>query len=208
MHWFPEVPSIDCPPEIPLVPEDKAGDCWPFMRSVFILITQAAVTLTLLGWMFSDAEVRGGVVRALANSDAGWMALAVAAAGVCVFSGVLRWLIFLRMQRFQISLRRVTSIFLIGGFFNLFLFGSVGGDAAKVVCVGRECPGRHTAAILSIFMDHMSGLVALLVLALGFTFARYDVFMRSPLAAGMLGTLVLVVGFLVGGILLCLIVAR
>lgn len=178
------------------------------MRKIFIGTLQAAVTLTLLGWVFSDAEVRHGVRRALGQSDLRWMALAVLSAGVCVFAGVLRWQVFLRMQAFRISLRRVTSMFLLGGFFNLFFFGSVGGDAAKVVCIAREAPGRHTASILSILMDHMSGLVALVLIAAAFTFVQYDYFMQTPLAKGMLGTLILVMALSLGGIVLCLIAAR
>ncbi len=178
------------------------------MRRTLIATGQATVTLALLAWIFSDGEVRAGVARALAESHAGWMALAVASAGVCVFTGALRWLIFLRMQGFAIRFPKVTAIFLVGGFFNLFLFGSLGGDAAKVVCVGRECPGRHTAAILSIMMDHMSGLVALLGMAVCFTFLRYDLFLATPLAAGMLGILVLLLGVSIGGIAICLVLAR
>lgn len=194
--------------EISLVPSAKAGDCCGSMRGVLIAFVQAAVTVALLGWIFSDAEVREGVADALGESDAGWMTLAVASAGVCVFAGVLRWWIFLRIQRFEISLRRVTAMFLVGGFFNLFLFGSVGGDAAKVVCVGRESPGRHTAAILSIVMDHMSGFVALLAVAVCFTFVRYEVFLETPLAAGMLGTLGLLLGVSFAGMVLSLVLAR
>lgn len=166
------------------------------------------MTITLLGWIFSDAEVRSGVARALAESNTGWMLLAVLSAGICVFTGALRWWIFLHMQRFELSLPRVTSMFLVGGFFNLFLFGSVGGDAAKVVCVGRESPGRHAAAILSIVMDHMSGLVVMLATAVAFTFVRYEYFMETPLATGMLGTLVTVMAVSSGGIVLCLVLGR
>ncbi len=178
------------------------------MRSFLIAIAQAAVTISLLVWVFSDADVRSGVARALSESNPGWMFLAVLSAGVCSLTGALRWWIFLRMQRFEIRLTRVTSMFMVGQFFNLFLFGSVGGDAAKVVCVGRESPGRHAAAILSIVMDHMSGLVVMLATAVAFTFVRYEYFMASPIAAGMLGTLVMVLGISTGGIVLCLIMGR
>jgi uncharacterized membrane protein YbhN (UPF0104 family) len=183
----------------------KSGD---FMRSVLIAVLQVLVTLALLGWIFSDAVVREGVMLALRESDGGWMLLAVLMAGLCVGAGILRWFIFLRMQNFELGLRRVAAMFLLGGFFNLFLFGSLGGDAAKVVCVCRESPGRHTAAILSVLMDHMSGFVALLGLAICFTFVRYDVFMQTPLAAGMLGTLILVLGISLGGVVLSLMLVR
>jgi glycosyltransferase 2 family protein len=180
----------------------------PARRGLLVAALQAAVTLALLGWIFSDGEVREGVARALAHSEAGWMALAVAAAGLCVLTGALRWSIFLRMQGFRISGQRVLSISLVGGFFNLFLFGSLGGDAAKVVCVTRESPGRHTPAILTILMDHMSGFGALLTLAVGFTFVRYDLFFASPLATGMLALLVLVLAVALGGLALGLAAAR
>ena len=178
------------------------------MRRLLIAAVQVTVTVTLLGWIFRDAEVRSGVASALAKSDVAWMALAVAVAGLGVVAGVLRWWVFLRMQGIRIGLSRVTAIFLVGGFFNLFLFGSVGGDAAKVVCVGRERPGRHTAAVLSILMDHMSGMVALLGIAAVFTFGRYDLFLATPLAAGMLGTLILLLAVSLGGMVFCVLLAR
>jgi glycosyltransferase 2 family protein len=177
------------------------------MRKVVITLVQAAITLGLLGWIFHDPEVRRGVAHALRGADPVWMVWAVAAAGVSVLAGGLRWFVFLRILGFRLTLGRTMAVAFVGMFFNLFLFGSIGGDAAKTACVSH---GRThlTPALLSVGMDHLSGFVVLLVLALTFTFARYEVFLETPLAAGMLGTLAAVLILTLLGLGLSLILAR
>jgi len=178
------------------------------MRAFLLFILQAAITLTLLYWIFSDAAVREGVGRVVRGADATWLAWAVVAAGVCVFAGALRWHVFLRLMRFEVSLLQTTRIAVVSGFFNLFLFGSVGGDAAKVVCLNKLVPNRKSDALLTIVMDHMSGFLVVLLMAIGFTFVRYDYFMQTPLAAGMLWSLIAFIGVALVGMIACLVGAR
>lgn len=178
------------------------------MRTTLLFTLQAAITLALLYWIFSDAQVREGVARVVQGAETSWLAWAVVVAGVSVLAGALRWHVFLRMMRFHIPLRQTVRISLISGFFNLFLFGSVGGDAAKVVCVNQLTPNRKSDALLTIVMDHMSGFLILLMMALAFTLMRYDYFMQTPLAAGMLWSLFVFMGVALLGIFACLIGAR
>jgi glycosyltransferase 2 family protein len=178
------------------------------MRAFLLLILQTVITLTLLYWIFSDASVREGVGRVLGGAEGFWLAWAVVAAGVCVLAGAWRWHVFLRLMRFQVSGLQTTRIAVISGFFNLFLFGAVGGDTAKVVCLNQLVPGRKADALLTIVMDHLSGFVVLLLLTLSFTLGRYDYFMRSPLAAGMLWGLIGFVTLSLVGLGACLVAAR
>lgn len=178
------------------------------MRSVLLFLLQAAITVALLIWIFADAQVRLGVLRVLGGADPGWLMAAVVTAGVGVVAGAWRWWVFLRMMRFEVGLRVVTRITLVSGFFNLFLFGSVGGDAAKVVAMSRLVPNRKADALLTIVMDHLSGLVVVMVMTLGFTLGRYEYFMRTPLTAGMMWSMMVFVGVSLVGVVLCLVGAR
>lgn len=178
------------------------------MRAFLLLILQAAITLTLLYWIFSDATVREGVGRVVRGADGVWLAWAVAAAGVCVFAGAVRWHVFLRMMRFEVSWLQTTRMAVVSGFFNLFLFGSVGGDAAKVVFLNKLTPNRKSDALLTIVMDHMSEFLVVLLMAIGFTLVRYDYFMQTPLAAGMLWSLILFMSLALVGMVACLVGAR
>lgn len=169
---------------------------------------QTAATTALLWWIFRDPEVRRGAAHALREADAGWMWLAVAAAGITVIAGGVRWFIFLRILGLKLTLGRTMAISFVGAFFNLFFFGSIGGDAAKAVCVRKDHPSRFATALLSIVMDHMSGFVVVLFLALTLTFMRLKYFMGTPLATSMVGILAVVMGFTLLGIVLSLALAR
>jgi len=62
----------------------------------------------------------------------------------------------------------------IGMFYNLFLPGSVGGDAYKVFLLHEQGVGRTKPLILATLLDRLSGLAMLALLTFGLILLRED----------------------------------
>ena len=91
---------------------------------------------------------------------AGWALTSLLIAGLA-----LRWQIFLREQKIELPFPTIFSLTWAGQFFNSFLPGSTGGDVVKIYQVCRLVPDRKAAAAATVFVDRLSALLALLVLA-------------------------------------------
>jgi glycosyltransferase 2 family protein len=92
---------------------------------------------------------------------AGWALTSLLIAGLA-----LRWQIFLREQKIELPFPTIFSLTWAGQFFNSFLPGSTGGDVVKIYQVCRLVPDRKAAAAATVFVDRLSALLALLVLAI------------------------------------------
>ncbi len=68
-----------------------------------LTVLQVAVTVGLLWWLFHDPERRGVMAAALKVADWRWIMLAIVAAGICEFFGILRWQLFLRMLHIEVA---------------------------------------------------------------------------------------------------------
>ena len=178
------------------------------MKSRIIFLLQLALTLAVLAWIFSTPGVARSVAVAVRAADPVWMTLAIVCAGTSVFAQALRWHFLLKMQGLDLPYWKTCAINLIGEFFGSFFLGGLGGDAAKVLFVAREYPHRKAAALLSVVLDHMSGLLALIVAAGVFTVGRIERFQNSPIAETMLVAVGVYIGVCLLGIATCLFSAR
>ena len=75
-----------------------------------------------------------------------------------------RWRLLLRAVDLTLSLARATRLTFIGAFFNTAIPGATGGDVVKAYYAAKAT-GRPTRAVLSVFVDRISGLLGLAVLA-------------------------------------------
>ncbi len=155
------------------------------MRKKFIFGFQILVSLGLLIWIFSRADLRAHLGRVLEEAEPGWLLAGGLVAGLGIFIGIFRWGIFVRMLGLPVTPREVFRIGMVGAFFNSFLIGAVGGDAVKVIWLAaRGC--RKPAALMSVAMDRMSGVGALVFCSLLFMTDRLDWLRRSVAVAGLI----------------------
>jgi uncharacterized protein (TIRG00374 family) len=63
----------------------------------------------------------------------------------------------------SLSLFSCAKFYLAGMFWNLWMPSSIGGDAARAYLAGKEC-GRLSLAASAVFVDRLTGLIALLVI--------------------------------------------
>jgi uncharacterized protein (TIRG00374 family) len=85
--------------------------------------------------------------------------------GATILLGVIRWRMVLRVQGLDLSLGRAIEISLVAHFFNSFLLGSTGGDLMKAYHAARETHHKKTEAVVTVFVDRLIGLWAMLLFA-------------------------------------------
>ena len=104
----------------------------------------------------------------------GALTLSVALMGVTVLLGVFRWRMALRVQGIELSPGRAMEISFVAHFFNSFLLGSTGGDLMKAYYAARETHHRKTEAVVTVFVDRLIGLWAMLFFASAMMLANME----------------------------------
>lgn len=158
-------------------------------KKALLTLLQVAVTVGLLWWVFHDPEKRIQMAGALGQADWRWLWVGLAVFFGCSVLATIRWKILLAVQGIHMTWLRTWQLFMIGMFFNLFMLGSTGGDVVKMFLTMREVPDKRGAALLSVFMDRVIGMMALILISLAFLYFRYDVLSHSTASAALLNTL-------------------
>lgn len=156
------------------------------MKKKLLLILQAAITIGVLCWIFGNQKTRDQVSEGLKNIEYTWLVLAVLLAGLQPLAGSLRWYLLMRVQGLNLTLKRAFGITLMGQFFNLFLPGGVGGDILRGWYLFQEEPNRKTVGFLSLVMDRILGLLALIAISAVIIALRYEWFMQHPTTSKLL----------------------
>ena len=159
------------------------------MKKALLTLLQVAVTVGLLWWVFHDPDKRAQMAEALRQANWNWLWVGVGIFFGCTFLATVRWKILLNVQGIDMGWVRTWQLFMIGMFFNLFMLGSTGGDVVKMFLTMREARDNKAAALLSVFMDRVIGMMALILISLGFLYFRYDVLSHSPASSALLTTL-------------------
>jgi uncharacterized protein (TIRG00374 family) len=131
------------------------------------IVAGFALLALLYYWRIIDL----GALSVLATRP-GILALALAASLANVPLEALRWHVLLRVQGVELRLWPTTRVFATSVFFANFLPGAAGGDLIRGVYVYRAAPGRRAAAMLSILIDRLIGLVAFVLLGVAAVLLR------------------------------------
>ncbi len=143
------------------------------MKKAAITSLQIAVTLGILYFVFRDPVKRGQMAEALVHANSLWLFLGIVAYGLVEIVAGIRWQVLLRVQGIALTWKRICALVMIGLFFNFLIPGGTGGDVVKLFYLLKETAGQRTAALLSVLVDRLIGLIALIVLAAFFTTARW-----------------------------------
>ena len=103
--------------------------------------------------------------RTISLVHPGAFALSVFFVGVTILLGVIRWRMVLEVQGLHLPMSRATGISFVAQFFNSFLLGSTGGDLIKAYYAARETHHKKTEAVVTVFVDRLMGLWAMLLFA-------------------------------------------
>ena len=103
----------------------------------------SALLVAVLVWSIDWREFAG--LRG--KFAAGPVALATLVAGVALPLHAWRWWLLLRAQGLTLTFGWAHRVTWIGNFYNAFLLGGLGGDAARAVYVCRDEPARQAAGL-------------------------------------------------------------
>jgi uncharacterized membrane protein YbhN (UPF0104 family) len=135
-----------------------------------------AISVALVGWVCRRIDAADFARQFLAQSPS-WLLAAALVVLVQIAMAALRWRQILAGLGVEVPAGTVLSVTYIASFFNCWLLGTVGGDAARAMLAPAQNQGR-TAIVHSVLLDRVLalagmglGILPLAVLDLG-PFAR------------------------------------
>ena len=142
-------------------------------------VARYLVSVALVAWFVVSIDWRqlGGLRGDFAWGLVAWAALL---AGAAYPLHAWRWWLLLRAQGLSLSLGWAHRVTWIGTFYNAFLLGGLGGDAARAFYVCRDEPARRAGGLAATLLDRVMGLVVLMSLAALALVARTGTLMREP----------------------------
>ncbi len=155
----------------------------------------------LLVWLLLHNRDLGVLFRQMLAVDRGPLVIAAALLWTLAVPSALRWSTILGAMGYPIRLRIAFPLVLIGLFFNLTLPSSIGGDAVRMWKIHRVGLAG-TAAVVSVMIDRLVALLALLVLVLVSVPAFFALVPDRAARGGVL--LLLAAGFLAFGAIMVL----
>ncbi len=136
------------------------------VKKTIIQLLRFGIPLGLLIYLIRQAQADEAFER-LHHDPKNW-GLLLGAWALC-FCGVIvtivRWYVLVRALELPFTLRDAFRLGFLGYLLNFVSVGSVGGDLFKAVFIAHEQPGRRTAAVATVAVDRIIGLLALFVLA-------------------------------------------
>lgn len=120
----------------------------------------------------------GKLLDTVRRLDAVSVATAFGLCGALIFLGGLRWREALRVQGLELPMGEVTRISFVAHFFNAFLLGSTGGDVWKAYAAAKTTHHKKAEAALTVFVDRLIGILALLLFAAVFAIPNWPLFVK------------------------------
>jgi uncharacterized protein (TIRG00374 family) len=163
------------------------------MKKIFLTIIQLAVTVGLLYWVYHDPKKLSDMRQALAHARWEWLAAGILSYFIVEIAAAFRWHVLLKVQGINLSLPRLSGLFLIGMFYNQFLPGGTGGDIIKSYLLWKETD-RKAGGLLAVVFDRFVGLVALVAITVTLVSMRFDLLAKTPETQRYLWILLILLG--------------
>ncbi len=138
------------------------------MKKALPILLKLAVTTGLLVWIFREHRFTESILphlRAL-GLNWGWVPAGLAATGLSIGLGALRWQVLLRGQGQAVPMAEVLRVTVVSHFFNITSVGVVGGDAYRVLALMQRPGLRQLPLLVSVMLDHLLGMIGMAVLFL------------------------------------------
>lgn len=144
------------------------------MKAFLIFSLKLVLTGLCLWWAFSQVKFDHSVFTQPGAIDYAWLAGGVALAGTSIVFQGIRWWCFLRGQSLSVSVGRAVELTMIDGLFSLASVSGIGGDAARILLLMRDHPGRKLVIAMAVMADHLAGLVSLAILFFIISVAKFE----------------------------------
>lgn len=180
-------------------PEDELEKKESRLSKTVKLLIKIAIT-ALCFWYISTKIDFSRAWEALLKANWWYLLLAVFAFMFSKLMAAFRLNINFRNIGLQLSEWRNIKLYWLGMFYNLFLPGSISGDAYKVVILRRKFNAPYKKTSIAVLLDRFSGLLALgIILAIYGTIVLDELWWNEVLIAGAIAAVIglyLVVKFL------------
>ena len=130
------------------------------LNRVLKLLLKIAVTIICF-WYISKKIDLHAAKKAFFQANWSWLLLAVLLLMLSKFFSALRLNIYFRNIQIHLPKWKNIKLYWLGMFYNLFLPGSISGDAYKVVLLKRKYNAPYKKTSAAVLLDRFSGLVAL-----------------------------------------------
>jgi uncharacterized protein (TIRG00374 family) len=136
------------------------------LTKIGINILKISLAVGIIAWMIHS----GAIDLKVFHSFFSVQNLVTSFFGVVVafVMSTVRWKLLLKVHDIKISFQNCWQLNLIGLFFNYVVPGGVGGDVIKGFYIVKENPGKRMGAGMSVLMDRVLGLYALVILCMIF----------------------------------------
>lgn len=134
------------------------------LRNVLINITSFAIVITLI--YFTAAGQFKNIASSIRSIKIPLLILAATVYSFSLLITFYRWFFLLKLQKIALSFSESLILHMSGFFFNTTTPGAVSGDLVKMATVMKRDPENRIPAIMTIFMDRLIGLFALIILTL------------------------------------------
>lgn len=142
--------------------------------------------------------------NAIKEANISFIILAIITFGMALLICLYRWLTLLRIQEIRLTLKETVQLHMAGFFFNTTTPGAVSGDVIKIATVIRRDPEKRIPAVMSIFMDRLIGLGALLAFVLILLVPSFNFILNESSDKVRIATLIVAAGSLAG--MFCLLI--
>ena len=130
------------------------------------LVLRLVVSVALLAFLFKEHRLTSAILPKLGllAENWRWTALGIFSAGLSAWLTAVRWWLLLIPQVPGVRLGIVTREIFVSLFFNITSLGVAGGDAYKIIALGRRHPEHKLPVAMTVMLDHIVGFFAVAVL--------------------------------------------
>lgn len=143
------------------------------LKQTFIQTLKIGFSLALIIWLMKSGRLEFQSLKLLLTPT--YIISCILCAGLALAIGTERWRRFLLSQGISISFFQTFQLTLIGSFFNFAMPGGVGGDLVKGYYITMNHPSAKLKAAVTVLMDRMIGLFAMLVLAMTMMLSHWEI---------------------------------
>lgn len=136
------------------------------IKSYIGSILKFGFAFAIIYWMVSRGVIDIDALKAVFSPGYFFLGLMIVGITTVILSERWRWL--LKAQGIDKGFFEIFQLTLMGIFFNYVVPGGVGGDVVKAYYTVKDNPTKKVAAAMSVLVDRVLGLYAMLLLSLGF----------------------------------------
>ena len=129
------------------------------MRRLMIQLIKIGISALLI-WFLLKRIGAETLWQNLRQVQPFWFLMALSLFTISHFLGSFQWWRMMKAQKLKISYSKTLSFYFTGLFFNNLLIGGIGGDVYRMMDV-RRVASNTTAAVSTVFMDRMAGLLVI-----------------------------------------------